>query len=432
MKSDSDSVKGQYNHRLAGVNISDFPRYDFVSRIKPQARYLTPIAWAMSFPDTWKHATKITRDLRGVKPPYILLCNHNSFLDFKVLTAAIFPRRANYVVALDGFIGREWIMRLVGCIAKRKFVSDAQVIRQIAGLLAQQQIVVLYPEARYSHVGTNSVLPESFGKMLHHLKVPVVTLMCHGHHVDQPAWNLKSRGTKTSAELSLLLTREEVAAFSPAEILEKVYERMAFDDFAWRRDNRVEVAAEDRAEELHRVLYQCPHCRAEYRMASSGHLLKCEACGKTWQMDHYGVLQATSGETEFSHVPDWYEWQRANVRAEVTDGSYGMVCEVLIDSLPDSAGFVPMGKGTFRHDMNGIVLRGEHNGQTFEVVKPVESLYSIHVEYNYSDRRRDCVDISTLDDTYYAYPLTPDASVTKISLAVEELYKLKMAGLGRA
>ena len=65
----------------------------------------------MSFPEVWLHKTKIIKtDTEGLKPPYLLLCNHNAFLDFKVATAAIFPARANYVVAIDGFIGKEWLM----------------------------------------------------------------------------------------------------------------------------------------------------------------------------------------------------------------------------------------------------------------------------------------------------------------------------------
>jgi len=76
--------------------------------------------------------------------------------------------------------------------------------------------------------------------------------------------------------------------------------------------------------------------------------------------------------------------------------------------------------------MDGISLRGEHYGETFEVVKSVPSLYSIHIEYNYIDKKMDCIDISTLDDTYFVYPTTRDVSVTKVSIAVEELYKYKV------
>ena len=99
--------------------------------------------------------------------------------------------------------------------------------------------------------------------------------------------------------------------------------------------------------------------------------------------------------------------------------------EVPTDSLPDSRGFVPMGKGWLRHDMNGMTLRGSHAGEDFEVYKSVQSLYSIHVEYNYIDKKRDCVSISTLEDTYFVYTLSEESSVTKIALAVEELYQLR-------
>ena len=69
--------------------------------------------------------------MEGLKGTFILLCNHNSFLDFKVATRAVFPRRSTYIVAVDGFIGRESIMRNVGCFIKRKFVSDIKLVKQI-------------------------------------------------------------------------------------------------------------------------------------------------------------------------------------------------------------------------------------------------------------------------------------------------------------
>jgi|LSQX01.3.fsa_nt_gb hypothetical protein len=426
----SSNVMSMYNMDLVNTKIEDFPRFDFVEEIKPQAYYLQPLSWALSYPDVWKYKAKIQRDLKGVKPPYIMLCNHNSFLDFKVMTAAIFPKRANYVVALDGFIGREGIMRKVGCIGKRKFVNDVELIRQTVRLLKQGQIVVYYPEARYSFVGTNSVLPDSLGKMLRFLQVPVVTLITHGHHLHEPAWNQTARDVPIESELKLLLTAEEVARLSPEEILERVDQAMTYDDYAWQTENKIRIDYPKRAEELHRVLYQCPNCKTEYRMQSEGAHLSCQACGKTWELTEYGQIRALEGETEFDSPPAWYEWERENVRAEVLAGTYGMESEVLIDSLPNSKGFVPLGKGWLRHDMNGIVLRGQHLGEDFEVIKSNISLYSIHVEFNYIDKKRDLIDISTIDDTYFVYPLSEDTSVTKISLAVEELYKLETGKIG--
>lgn len=48
------------------------------------------------------HKPIITRNgTEGLEPPFILLCNHNAFMDFKVATQIIYPRRANYVVAKE-------------------------------------------------------------------------------------------------------------------------------------------------------------------------------------------------------------------------------------------------------------------------------------------------------------------------------------------
>ncbi len=48
-------------------------------------------------------------------------------------------------------------------------------------------------------------------------------------------------------------------------------------------------------------------------------------------------------------------------------------------------------------------------------------MYACHIEYEYFGKG-DCVDLSTLEDTYYIYPEGAEFSVTKLSLATEELF----------
>ena len=169
--------------------------------------------------------------MEGLKPPYLLLCTHHAFNDFKVTTAAIFPHRANYVVAIDGFIGREWLLRQVGGICKRKFTNDVQLVRQIRHVLVKHKdILALYPEARYSLVGTNAVLPESLGKMVKLLGVPVVMLNMHGNYLNSPCWNLTPRGNRLEADLSQILTPEELSKATVAEINETINEAFSYDE----------------------------------------------------------------------------------------------------------------------------------------------------------------------------------------------------------
>lgn len=400
-------------------------RFDMQRPPMKQKRYLLPLSWLLSYPDVWRHRAKITRiNTEGLKPPYILLCNHNAFLDFKVATAAIFPRRANFVVAIDGFIGREWLLRRVGCICKRKFTSDIVLVRHLQRVIDNRNIVVIYPEARYSLCGTTAVLPESLGKLCKLLKVPVVTLITRGHHVNSPFWNLADRGVKpVEATLTRLFTEDELADAGVGEINDRIKQAFVYDDFKWQRENRMRIDYPRRAEGLHKVLYHCPACGAQYKMMSSGDKLRCGVCGKTWTLGVYGELTADAGKTEFSHIPDWYEWERAQVRAEVEAGTYSFSVPVTVDSLPNSKRFIRLGEGVMTHDMDGFTVRGTTaEGRPFEMRKTVPSLYSCHIEYDYLGKHGDCVDLNTLTDTWYIYPHGSDFSVTKIALATEELY----------
>lgn len=405
----------------------NFERFDMK---KPPVRtkwYLRPLTYILSAPDVRKHRTKITKTRTdGLKPPYLLLCNHNSFLDFKVLMKAVFPQRCNYVVAIDGFIGREKLLRNVGCICKRKFTNDILLVRQLHRVIKNGDVAVIYPEARYSLCGTTAVLPESLGKLCKNLKVPVVTFICHGNHVTSPFWNLHERKIRpTEAEMTLLFTPEELKDATVDEINEKLVAAFQYDDYAWQKERGLRTTYEKRAEGLHKVLYQCPACKTEFRMNSKDDRIFCEACGKAWMMSELGELSATEDETEFSHIPDWYEWERANVRSEVEAGTYTSgELSVHVDSLPNAKGYVRLGDGTMVHDAEGFRVWGKDpEGRDFSMQIPAPTQYSLHIEYEYLGKYGDCVDLNTLQDTWYVYPHGKDFAVTKMALATEELYR---------
>jgi len=410
-------------------------RFDMKRSPVPTKWYLQPLEWILSFPATIRHRNIIRKyRTEDLKPPYLLLCNHNAFMDFKVATKAIFPYRANYVVAIDGFIGREQLLRDIGCICKRKFTNDVTLIRQLKQVIKNGNIAVLYPEARYSLCGTTAVLPASLGKLCKLLGVPVAVLICHGHHVNSPFWNLHERGVApTEAEFMLLYSMEELEQASADEVNEKILNAFQYDDFAWQKDRNIKTTYSRRAEGLHKVLYQCPSCGTEYKMSTSGIQIKCNSCGKSWTMTEIGELVADRGATEFSHIPDWYEWERENVKKEVAAGTYSSgELPVSVDSLPNAKKFIHLGEGTMIHNMDGFKVRGiDKDGEPFEMIKSVPSLYSCHIEYEYLGKYGDCVDLNTLEDTWYIYPHDCEFSVTKMALATEELFFAHRKSIGR-
>lgn len=413
-----------------GDNMDLIKRFDMDKKPVKEKFYLTPLAYLLSFPTVWKRKLKVNKvNMEDVKPPYVLLCTHHAFIDFKVTTAAIYPKRANYIVAIDGFIKREKLLRNVGGICKRKFTNDTKLFKQIKYALEKlKNIVAIYPEARYSLIGTTAILPDSLAKMCKVLKHPVVMLNMHGNYLTQPVWNLKMRKVPLAADMTQIISKDEILTLSVDEINYRIHQAFQYDEYKWQKDNQIKITEKYRAEKIHKVLYQCPSCLTEHEMDSKDHRITCNHCKKTYEMDEYGELHATTGKTEFPHIPDWYEFEREQVRKEIVSGKYYFEDEVMIESLPNSKGYIPLGKGKLIHDENGFVLTGEEFGKPLKLVKEPLSLYSLHIEYDYMGKG-DCIDLSTLDDTYYIYPINKKNVVTKLHFAVEELYKIKKESL---
>ena len=156
-------------------------------------------------------------------------------------------------------------------------------------------------------------------------------------------------------------------------------------------------------------------------MYSKDTKLWCDSCKKEWEMTELGELKALNGETEFSHIPDWFNWERANVRKEVRDGTYHIEDDVRIDTMPNASGFIKQGTGHFVQDCSGMTLTGTAYGKPFVLKKEGCEQESIHVEYNYK-YGGDVFDVAVSDESYWFYPLNLRDILTKVSFATEEIY----------
>ncbi|MBQ7365252.1 MAG: 1-acyl-sn-glycerol-3-phosphate acyltransferase, partial [Clostridia bacterium] len=52
--------------------------------------------------------------------PYLILMNHSSFLDLKIASRILYPMPYHIVSTSDSLIGKEWLMRHIGCIPTEK------------------------------------------------------------------------------------------------------------------------------------------------------------------------------------------------------------------------------------------------------------------------------------------------------------------------
>ena len=403
---------------------SKIKHFDFAKKPISPCFLMSVAKWIISFPDLKKRKFKYDMvNMEHVEAPYLMLVTHSSMVDFNIMLKVTHPQKVNNVMTLEGFnTYTEPLMRSLGVLGTRKFIRDVHLIKNIKYCIDKlKNIFVLFPEARYSLEGCTSYLPESTGKLVKILKVPVVVLRIHGNFITCPQWNKINKKTHVEAEVIQIITKDEAKTLSVEEINERIKEHFVYDDFKWQVENRIKIDHPKRANGLHCLLYKCPACKTEGETDSEGTMLWCNRCGKKWEMDEYGRMKALSGETEFAHIPDWSNWERECVREEIENGTYYFEDEVRIETLPGSWKFYKQGMGKLIQTPDETRIECNYYGEPYTLVRSAKSLESMHIEYDYL-KRGDCVDISIPEDSFWCY-LTKRDAITKISFATEEMHK---------
>jgi hypothetical protein len=134
-----------------------------------------------------------------------------------------------------------------------------------------------------------------------------------------------------------------------------------------------------------------------------------------------GQLKAQDGQTEYSHIPDWYDYQRECVKKEIENGEYKLDAEVDVCVQVNLKGVYNIGKGRLVHDENGFHLTGADGKLDYK--QPATFTHTLYSDYFWYEKG-DVIGIGDNEFSYFCFP-DKSVSVTKARLATEELYKLK-------
>ena len=367
---------------------------------------------------------KIGMEKLGKKEQCLILMNHSSFIDFEISSSIFYPRPINIVATFDAFIGKDWLMRQIGCLETKKFTTGAGLLRDMSYALKKLKTsVLMFPEAGYSLDGRATVLPDSLGKCVKFFKVPVVTVITDGAFARQPLYNnLRKRKVPVTAKVEYLLSPEDIEKKSVEELNAIIREKFAFDNFKNQKENGLIINDTDRAEGLHRVLYKCPNCLAEGKTIGAGTRLTCKNCGKEYELTELGEIQAVGAGTEFSSIASWVDWERDCVKTEIEEGKYSLDEPVDIRIMVDTKTIYTVGEGRLKHDANGFVLTGCDGKLDYR--QGATTIYTINSDF-YWYQIADTVNIGDLNVQYFCFPKSEEVSVFKVRLATEEFYKLK-------
>jgi 1-acyl-sn-glycerol-3-phosphate acyltransferase len=296
--------------------------------------------------------------ISGIKPPFVVLSNHASNMDFMLTSAAMHPVRMNYVAGAYLFSKplSRWAYSQMGAISKQQFTPDLPAVRKMKNVVDRGGVLILFPSGQSSFSGECSIIPHGIERLLKMLAVPVVSLHIDGAHLCYPKWNRSGfRKTEVQVTVQPLLTTAEISKLSPDAIYETVCNSLYFDDYEWQRSRLLPAKKPRIAEGLQKVLYACPRCRAEFCMETSGSKLYCMACGNGSSMDRFGLLQPLDSNSVIFDTPvKWRRWQMEQLGKKLEEPGFRLETPVELSEVARDNRQKPLGKGRIVLSIDGM------------------------------------------------------------------------------
>ncbi|MCL2771703.1 MAG: hypothetical protein FWD89_05320 [Firmicutes bacterium] len=370
------------------------------------------------------------------KQPFLFLFTHMQFLDFPVFLKESLPRKSNSASAIDTFRGVYGMLHALGrSVPVRKFKNNAELVRTISHILKKHKAVFnLAPEAQYSLDGFTLPIPDSIGKVIKHLKEPVVTINMHGHYVIGPVWgDGKLRKEFPSMPVvTYAFTPEEIEKMTPEEITTKVKELLDYNEWKTWRESGIKITYQNRAAGLEHILYKCPTCKEEYTTASSGINVWCQKCESKWELTENGLLEGVGHKTTFNTPDEWLLWEKAEVAKEIKTGTYIIEDTVRGISLPNRKQPVEVGNMAIKHTKEGMSIDGHYNNKDFKFHFPPLYCHTLQVTLNSPDfKGKPAYTGFSLDDDSIFFVPSKKGMVYKLFLAWKEFYRLNKLAIAK-
>ena len=377
----------------------------------------------------------------NLETPAVVLCNHGSLPDFVYAGSILRKFAPNFIVARLYFYGKPLgkLIRRFGCFPKSMFTADPESAVNSLRVIKGGGLLAMMPEARLSTAGRFEDIQPGTYPFLKKVKAPIYTVKMGGDYLADPKWGRGfRRGSLVEAELSLLMSAEEVKAATVEEIAHTVESKLYYDEFTWLKDHP-EVRYKDRrmAEGLENILTTCPACGKKFTLYAKKRKIFCEGCGEVAALDdRYGFV----GEKPYVNHSVWYETQKDILKQEIlADEGYTLTSpvELKLPSVNGKSMLRSAGRGVCSLNREGLIYRGTVDGAETELTFPIGEIYRLlfgagedfevyvgeTIHYFIPDERRSCV------EWYMASAILYDLWAEEIAKAAKEAEEPKEASV---
>ena len=261
--------------------------------------------------------------------PIILIANHESFLDPMVTSRLTHGRKVNFVCGEFLFRAHFWghVFKLGGAIPKKQFAVDAGAVKAMMKVMKRGGVLVIYPEAtRHVDGHTTDLFDDGVAKLAKKAGASVFVQHIHGAYMSLPRWcpKIRLRRGRITSEFVKIITREEIAGMSTAELDSAIKEAICYDENRWVRDNNMVYRGRNLAEGLQNVAYKCPVClkdfTLEWKGPKDGNAIRCSCCSTDYRYSPDGTITfIKDGIDRPIDLHQWSEWEKEELRKELED-----------------------------------------------------------------------------------------------------------------
>ena len=332
---------------------------------KPNAFLYLTVAFFAGLYFRWIHGLRVDRSaIKGIKPPYFVIAGHTSWLDFYIVSIAMFPRRMNYLGAYNFFRYPvlKFVLQLVGVIPKNQFTTDNQSILKTKFVIKRGGIVAIFPHGCLSNEGRpGGFATPSIAKLIKTFKIPVIAVQINGGYLTRPRWTKRARRGRIDISAIPIFSGKELSILSEDAVYHQLISAIHFDDYQWQRKHQVTFKGKRLAEGAEMVLYKCPKCRTDFTLRSNGNKLFCLNCGNEALMN--SKLFFEPGKTDsmvYDGFDNWYQFQKMCLLDEINNPGFNITTTTTLQwNEPRRYGYQFMGHGKLSLTRDALIYEGK-------------------------------------------------------------------------
>ena len=358
-----------------------------------------------------RHCQRLTVDnekLRGLEPPFVVLCNHESFYDFYYVIELLRGYTPAYVInhhVLSAPVFRR-IYKKAGAIPKKMFYPDTAGVK-ILRTLKKGYPVVVFPEGRLSPDGRGSAIVEDAAALYKRAGAPIVLANIRGAYFSCPKWRGSFYRSDVSISAVRVITADELRAMSADELSRAIGDSMTYNE-SESPVNRYRV--KNPAKGLDTLIYRCADCGALYTVRARGRELHCESCGSSHILADDYLFDGGA-----MSIPDLYDRVKELERAEL--GSLDLTAEVEVTVYSDKKPYRTKQRGVCSLDRERFTYRSDSESFSIDTAKIPALAFSCGKEFELYHNGLQ----------YYFYPVGDRRQVIRWSIVIDLLREERIA-----